>query len=76
MKTSVQARLDPEGQAILDRLTKRLGWSTSQVVREGLRLLALHYDVAPKRKVIGVGKFDAGPSDLATNKKYMEDFGR
>jgi hypothetical protein len=76
MKTSVQARLDPEGQAILERLTKRLGWSSSQVVREGLRLLALHYDVAPRKKVIGLGQFDSGVSDLGSNKKHLEGFGR
>jgi hypothetical protein len=29
-----------------------------------------------KRKIIGLGKFDSGVSDLATNKKYMEDYGR
>jgi hypothetical protein len=27
------------------------------------------------RKFIGLGAFDSGLSDLATNKKYMEDFG-
>jgi hypothetical protein len=76
MRKSIQARLDPEAQAILEQLTKRLGWNSSQVVREGLRLLARHYKALPKRKIIGLGEFDAGPSDLATNKKHMEGFGR
>jgi len=32
---------------------------------------------APKRpRLIGAGMFDSGIPDLATNKKYMEDFGR
>jgi hypothetical protein len=26
--------------------------------------------------IIGLGEFDAGPTDLATNKKYMEGFGK
>jgi hypothetical protein len=32
---------------------------------------------APGRKqtIIGMGKFDGGPPDLATNEKYMEGFG-
>jgi len=76
MKTSVQARLDPELQAILERLTQRLGWSPSRVLREGLRLMDRHYVASPKKKIIGLGEFDAGPSDLATNKKHMEGFGR
>ncbi len=28
-----------------------------------------------KRMIIGMGKFDGGPPDLATNEKYMEGFG-
>lgn len=75
MKTSIQARLDPETQVILERLTKRLGWSSSQVVREGLRLLAKDHKVSTGTKIIGLGQFD-GPPDLATNKKYMKGFGR
>ena len=76
MKMSVQARLDPELQAILERLEKRLGWSSSRLVREGLRLIDRRYGSSPKKKIIGLGEFDAGPSDLATNKKHMEGFGR
>jgi hypothetical protein len=75
MKTSIQARLDPETQVILERLTKRLGWSSSQVVREGLRLLAKDYKVSTGTRIIGLGQFE-GPTDLATNEKYMKGFGR
>jgi hypothetical protein len=28
-----------------------------------------------KRTIIGMGQFDSGVPDLATNKKHMEDFG-
>jgi hypothetical protein len=76
MKTSIQARLDPESQIILERLTERLGWSCSRVVREGLRLLARDRKLSSGTKIIGLGEFDAGPPDLATNKKHMEGFGR
>lgn len=77
MKATVQARLDSESQAALDHLVRRLGWSPSRVVREGLRLMVRHYgSPPPKKKIIGMGEFDAGPPDLATNKKYMEGFGR
>jgi Ribbon-helix-helix protein, copG family len=75
MKSSVQARLDAETQETLDKLVLQLGWSTSEVVREGIRLVHQRHAVAPRRKLIGVGEFDSGIPDLATNKKYMEDFG-
>ena len=55
---------------------RRHGWSCSQVVREGLKLLAQEHLAKKRRKIIGQGEFDAGPSDLATNKRHMEGFGR
>jgi Arc/MetJ-type ribon-helix-helix transcriptional regulator len=76
MKTMVQARLDEESQAALDRLVRRHGWTTSRVVREGIRLVEEQHGLQPRRKLIGAGKYDGGVRDLATNKKYMEDFGR
>jgi hypothetical protein len=61
MKT-VQARLD------------RLGLSPSMVVREGIRLLAA---TQPKsRQIAGLGKFSSGASDLGSNKKHLQGFGR
>jgi hypothetical protein len=77
MKTTVQARLDDESQAALKQLTRRLGWSPSRVVREGLRLMVRHYGAAPKkRKIIGMGEFDSGIPDLGSNKKHLEGYGR
>lgn len=76
MKTSIQARLDEETQAALDRLVRSRGWTTSKVVREGIRLVEKHHSPQPPRKLIGIGMYDSGVSDLATNKKYMDDFGK
>jgi len=75
MKTSVQARLDEETKATLNKLVVQLGWTTSEVVREGIRLVEKRHVAAPRRKMIGIGEFDSGIGDLATNKKHMEDFG-
>jgi hypothetical protein len=72
----VQARLDKETQAALDRLVRRHGWTTSSVVREGIRLVEQQHAPAPRPKLIGIGKYDSGIPDLATNKKHMEGFGR
>ncbi len=47
--------------------------------------LRIQVDVVPpengkkplkRRKIIGSGQFDSGLTDLATNKKYMEGFGK
>lgn len=78
MKATVQARLDEESQAALNQLTRQLGWSPSRVVREGLRLMIRHHSVRVKarKKIIGLGEFSDGPSDLATNKKHLEDYGQ
>ena len=78
MKTTVQARLDEESEAALRQLTRQLGWSPSRVVREGLRLMAQHHKVASRRKqkFLGIGQFDSGISDLGSNKKHLEGYGR
>jgi hypothetical protein len=73
MKT-VQARLDADTQKTLARLVDQLGVSPSTVVREGIRLLAA---AQPKsRKIVGLGKFSSGVSDLGSNKKHLRGFGR
>jgi hypothetical protein len=75
MQTSVQARLDEETRAALDRLRRRHGWSTSEVVRESIRLMEKQQAKPKHRKIIGVGQFDTGIPDLSTNPKHMEGFG-
>jgi len=77
MKATVQARLDEESEAALKQLTRQLGWSPSRVVREGLRLMAKQHGMGPRRKkLIGIGEFDSGISDLGSNKKHLEGYGR
>jgi Arc/MetJ-type ribon-helix-helix transcriptional regulator len=75
MKTSVQARLDPESSEALETLTRRLGMSQSEVVRASLRLMVKEHAAPKRKKFIGLGQFDSGIGDLATNKKHMEGFG-
>ncbi|MGD0696577.1 MAG: hypothetical protein ABSB82_17290 [Terriglobia bacterium] len=76
MKAKIQARLDSRSQAAVKRLTRRLGWNPSRVVREGLRLLDACYGAPARDRVIGVGRFDSGLPDLGSNKKHLEGFGR
>ena len=76
MTSTVQARLDPESQRELERLVRRLGWSPSKVVREGIRLVAACHTVDIDRRIIGLGKFVSGRKDLGSNKAHLKDFGR
>ena len=76
MKAVVQARLDPEARQTLDGLVRRLGWNPSRVVRESLLLMGRYHSAAPRKRVIGVGRFDSGLPDLGSNKRHMQGFGR
>jgi len=76
MRTAIQARLDDQSQRRLAVLVRELGWSPSQVVREGLRILEANYLRRKRRGIIGLGKFRSGVSDLGSNKKHLRDFGK
>ena len=76
MAETVQARLDRESRQKLDRLVRRLGWSPSKVVREGIRLLAACQTQEAPKRIIGLGRFSSGVPDLGSNKARMKGFGR
>ena len=76
MRTSIQARLDAQSRKRLVVLVRELGWTPSQVVREGLRVLEASYLRRKKQGIIGLGKFRSGLSDLGSNKKHLREFGR
>jgi hypothetical protein len=59
----------------LEHLVRHLGWSPSRVVREGLQLLAVYYGRPAPKRVLGVGRFASGLSDLGSNKKRLDGFG-
>lgn len=76
MGNTIQARLDQRTQKRLAALVRAYGWTPSHVVREGIRLLEQTRLRGKKRAIIGLGKFDSGVRDLATNKKHLEGYGR
>jgi hypothetical protein len=77
VKSAVQARLSLEDRQLLDELVRDLDRTPSEIVREGLRLVRkAHSTVSAAHRIIGTGKFRSGIPDLATNKKYLEGFGR
>jgi len=76
MRSVVQARLNPDSQKALERLAARLGWSQSQIVREGIRLLESCYGQGRGLRIVGLGKFSSGVRDLGSNKRHLKGFGR
>jgi hypothetical protein len=75
MGSTVQARLDEKTRATLERLVRRHGMKPSEVVREGIRLVANEIGADKPIEIIGLGKYDSGITDLSTNKKHMAGFG-
>jgi hypothetical protein len=76
MSATIQARLDKETRAVLKRLLKRNDLSASEVVRKGIHLVAQEAERGKTIKIIGLGEFDSGIPDLATNKKHLAGIGR
>jgi len=76
MKEVVQARLDHASKRELDRLVRRLGWTPSKVVREGIRLLGACQPGDAPRRIFGLGKFASGVNDLGSSKKHLKGFGK
>src|SRR5260370_33555231 len=76
MRSAIQARLDDRSRKRLAVLVRELGWTPSQGVREGLRILEASYLRRKKQGIIGLGKFRSGGSDLGSSKKHLRDFGR
>ena len=75
MSRVIHARLDEETDAVRQQLNLRLGWSDSQIVREGIKALAARLVPKRKRKIVGLGKFQSGVSDLGSNKRHLKGFG-
>ena len=76
MSRIIQARIDEETETLLSQLQLRLGRNDSQIVREGIKALGVLAAPSRRRKIVGVGKFASGISDLASNKKHLKGFGK
>lgn len=76
MSKVVQARLNNELENLIESLQNKLGWSESRIVREGIKVLSVTAIARQGKRVIGVGKFSSGKSDLGSNKSHLKGFGR
>jgi hypothetical protein len=76
MASVIHARLDADSDSLRSELQKQLGWTDSQIVREGIKSLSALVRTGGKRKIIGLGKFASGIRDLGSNKKHLKGFGK
>lgn len=76
MSRIIQARIDEETESLLSQLQLRLGWSDSQIVREGIKALGMLSAPTQRKKIVGLGKFSSGVTDLASNKRHLKGFGK
>ncbi|MBI2605317.1 MAG: ribbon-helix-helix protein, CopG family [Deltaproteobacteria bacterium] len=78
MAKTLTARLDEKSQRELSKLSRTLGKTESEIVRESIHLMASTQIIVSKGKprMIGLGQFASGLTDLASNKKYLDDFGQ
>lgn len=76
MASIIHARLDALTDSLRSELQKQLGWSDSQIVREGIKSLSALVRTNGKRKIVGLGRFRSGVSDLGSNKKHLRGFGK
>ncbi len=78
MSKVLTARLDEKSHEELIKLSKALGKTESEIVRESIHLMAATHSAIPgnKSRFVGLGQFASGIADLASNKKHMNGFGR
>ena len=79
MKSYIHARLGAEDRALLEEIRRASGYSESEILRRGLRLVSRELARRPSALALAgrsVGKFKTGPRDLAANRKHLEDFGK
>lgn len=78
MGKTLTARLDERAGRELAKLARALDKTESEIVREGIHLLAMAHLTGPssKTRFIGLGQFTSGFNDLASNKSHLDDFGK
>lgn len=75
MSRMIHARLDVETEKLLTQLERRLGWSDSKIVREGIKRLEILLAPKGRRRIAGTGRFRSGMPDLGSTKAYLKGFG-
>ena len=76
MARVAHSRLDDATARLLEQLRRRTGLSSSALIRRGLRALAESERLQKERRIVGLGRFASGETDLGSNKKHLAGFGR
>lgn len=75
MSRVIHARLDAHTEKLLRDLERQLGWNDSKIIREGIKTLSTFMAGRRRPKVIGLGRFKSGVSDLGSSKRHLQGFG-
>ncbi|NLY01774.1 MAG: hypothetical protein GXY83_37290 [Rhodopirellula sp.] len=75
MSRVIHARLDEETDAVRRELSRRLRWSDSKIVREGIKALASRLTARRARRIVGLGEFESHVDDLGSSKAHLKGFG-
>lgn len=76
MGKMIHARLDDESLKLIAKLRLKTKLNDSEIVRNGIKALAELSIPPKKKKIIGIGKFSSGISDLGSNKKHLSLLGK
>ncbi len=76
MARIVHARLDPATEKMLREVERSLGWTDSEVVRAGIKMVRGVLVRSRARAIVGLGRFRSGVPDLGSNKDHLKGFGR
>jgi hypothetical protein len=74
VKEPVQVYLDKSDRALLDRLAEEQGLSRAEVLRRGIRQLAVDQARGPLHYLVGIIDDPSGPTDMSVNHdKYLAE---
>lgn len=76
MAKVIHARLDDNTEKLLLQLQRDLTRNTSEIIRDALRALASITPESASKRIVGLGQFQSGKEDLASNRKHLKDFGK
>jgi hypothetical protein len=76
MSRIIHARIDDKTVKLLREIERQLGWTDSQVIREGIKALNVLLVSRRGRKIAGLGRYRSGIPDLGTNPDHLKGFGR
>ena len=77
MRKTLTSRIDDKTAEKLKKLAKNLNVSESEIVRRSIELMSAVTPVYDSPKcLVGLGMFESGITDLGSNKKHLEGFGK